>query len=145
MREPATTSYEATGAITHGGAAALTASGETIPFAGGPGAADDLPGPAEFLCAALCACILKNIERLSQMLPFHYERASVKVVAERQDAPPRFVRMHYDIEIATAEPERRVELLHTNIRKFGTVTNTLASACPVDGTIRVVPPSVWNT
>ena len=30
----------------------------------------------------------------------------------------------------------RIELLHTNIRKYGTISNTLALAVPIDGTIR---------
>ena len=91
------------------------------------------PGPAELLCASLAACLLKNIERYSEMLPFQYDVASVEVEAERQDSPPQMTRMHYRIEIATDEPDHRVELLHRNIRKFGTITNTLAAACELTG------------
>jgi uncharacterized OsmC-like protein len=36
------------------------------------------PGPAELLCASLAACLLKNIERFSEMLPFDYDVASVE-------------------------------------------------------------------
>jgi uncharacterized OsmC-like protein len=46
------------------------------------------PGPADLLCAALAACLLKNVERYSAILPFRYEQASVVVEAERRDAPP---------------------------------------------------------
>ncbi len=91
------------------------------------------PGPAELLCAALAACLLKNIERYSEILPFTYEVATVRVEAERQDAPPRMTHMRYHIEIVTDESEHRVDLLHKNIRKFGTITNTLAEACDVSG------------
>lgn len=91
------------------------------------------PGPAELLCAALAACLLKNIERYSEILPFTYEVATVRVEAERQEAPPRMTRMHYHIEILTDESGHRVDLLHKNIRKFGTITNTLAEACDVTG------------
>lgn len=41
--------------------------------------------------------------------------------------------MRYRIEIATDEPGHRVDLLHRNIRKFGTITNTLAAACELTG------------
>jgi len=75
------------------------------------------PGPAELLCASLAACLLKNVERYSELLPFEYEAATVKVVAERQDTPPRMTRMQYRIEIVTEEPRSKVELLHRNIRK----------------------------
>lgn len=91
------------------------------------------PGPAELLCASLAACLLKNIERYSEMLPFHYETAAVEVEALRQDNPPRMNRMHYRIEIVTDEPEHRVDLLHRNIRKYGTITNTLAASCELTG------------
>jgi uncharacterized OsmC-like protein len=97
------------------------------------------PGPAELLCASLAACLLKNIERYSEMLPFEYESAAVEVVAERQDWPPRMTTMRYRIEIATNEPQHRVDLLHRNIRKYGTITNTLAAACDLTGVMLARP------
>jgi uncharacterized OsmC-like protein len=87
------------------------------------------------LCASLAACLLKNIERYSEMLPFQYETAAVEVEAVRQDNPPRLTRMRYRIEILTDEPEQRVALLHRNIRKYGTITNTLAAACDLTGEV----------
>jgi uncharacterized OsmC-like protein len=91
------------------------------------------PGPAELICASLAACLLKNIERYSELLPFEYEAASIDVEAERQEAPPQMTRMRYRIEIVTNEPQARVDLLHLNIRKYGTITNTLAAACELTG------------
>jgi uncharacterized OsmC-like protein len=91
------------------------------------------PGPAELLCASLAACLLKNIERFSEMLPFQYETAAVDVEAFRHDAPPKMTRMRYRIEVVTDEPEHRVDLLHRNIRKHGTITNTLDVACELTG------------
>jgi uncharacterized OsmC-like protein len=91
------------------------------------------PGPAELLCASLAACLLKNIERYSELLPFEYQAAAVAVEAERQNSPPKMTRMHYRIEIVTDEPQTRVELLHKNIRKYGTITNTLATGCELTG------------
>jgi uncharacterized OsmC-like protein len=93
------------------------------------------PGPAELLCASLAACLLKNIERYSEMLPLDYDVATVEVEAERQDTPPKMTRMRYRIEVATDEPEHRIGLLHRNIRKFGTITNTLAAACELTGEV----------
>lgn len=93
------------------------------------------PGPAELLCASLAACLLKNIERFSEMLPFQYDLATVEVEAERMAAPPRMTVMRYQIEIVTNEPDRRVELLHRNIRQYGTITNTLAAACDLTGEV----------
>ncbi|MGZ8786109.1 MAG: OsmC family protein [Acidimicrobiia bacterium] len=93
------------------------------------------PGPADLLCAALAACLLKNVERYSELLPFHYEAATVTVEAERRDAPPALTRMHYRLELVTDEPAHRVELMHRNVRKFGTITNTLAAALELTGEV----------
>ena len=86
--------YEATGTVRAGGEGRLDAHGLAAPFDGTAGRIDELPGPADVLCAALSACILKNVER--------------------------------------------IELLHRNIRKFGTITNTLGKACDLSGTIRAI-------
>ena len=93
------------------------------------------PGPAELLAGAFAACLMKNIERSSKLMGFSYESADVHVQSRRQDAPPRFVEVEYAIRIRTDEPARRVELLHRNLRQFGTVYNTLAAVCDVHGTI----------
>ena len=42
------------------------------------------------------------------------------------------------MRLITDEPAARVELLHKNIRRSGTVGNTLGAACDLDGTIDVV-------
>ena len=130
--------YEAKGSVRAGGEGRLDAHGLATPFDGTAGRLDELPGPADMLCAALCACILKNVERFSHMLPFAYESASAKVLAEREEPPPHIARMRYDLQVVTDEPEARVELLHRNIQRFGTITNTLSKACEVSGTIRAV-------
>lgn len=72
------------------------------------------------------------------MMPFEYESAEITVTGRRQDAPPKFVELEYDVRLVTAESEHRVELLHRNLRQFGTITNTLAEACDVHGVVLVV-------
>jgi uncharacterized OsmC-like protein len=130
--------YEASGSVRAGGEGHLDAHGLVAPFDATAGRLDVLPGPADLLCAALSACILKNVERLSHLLPFCYESASVHVTAEREEPPPRIVRMHYILHVVTNEPPARVELLHRNIRRFGTITNTLGAACELSGDIEAV-------
>lgn len=93
------------------------------------------PGPAELLAMALAACVLKNVQRFSEMLGFAYRSASVRVEAEREESPPRFSRLRYRLEIDTDEPDRRVDLLHRNLVRYGTVYNTLAAACEVEGEV----------
>lgn len=124
-----------------GGRGSLTAQQSTIPFDGSATGGELLPGPAELLAGALAACILKNVERFSTMLAFRYQHAHVHVELERQEQPPRIVRASYTLRIATDEPTRRIELLHRNIRRFGTVTNTLAAACELSGAITAESPA----
>lgn len=100
-----------------------------------PDAPSSHPGPAELLAGAFAACLLKNVARSSAMLPFAYETAQVTVTLHRQEAPPRFTAVEYDLHLVTAEPTHRVELLHRNLEKFGTVYNTLAAVCDVSGAI----------
>lgn len=104
-----------------------------IAFDSSPAPGPQLPGPAELLGAAFAACLLKNVERFSEILPFRQSGASVRVELERQDAPPRFTRIRYELRVATDEDERRVALLHRNLQKHGTVFNTLAAACEIEG------------
>ncbi|MCW2621138.1 MAG: osmotically inducible protein [Frankiales bacterium] len=125
-----------------GGTARAAAGSATITFdAGWAQPPSGLPGPAELLASAFAACLLKNVERSSQLLPFRYEHAEVEVRARRQDAPPKFVEISYDLRLVTDEPERRVELLHRNLRQYGTVYNTLAAVCDVHGEIVVTAAS----
>ncbi len=49
--------------------------------------------------------------------------------------------MHYRLRVVTDEPAHRVELLHKNVRKFGTISNTLAAACELTGQIEAVVPT----
>jgi uncharacterized OsmC-like protein len=134
--------YEVHGRSTAGGSASVRAGHRDIPIdarwpAGEPSGD---PGPAELLASAFAACLIKNLERASAMLPFRYDSAEVTVRARRQDAPPRFVEIEYELRIVTQEEPRRVDLVHRNLRQFGTVYNTLAAVCEVHGTAVAVPP-----
>ena len=131
--------YEVHAATVGGGRAQVEAGSETVTFdASWEQPPTGLPGPAELLAAAFAACLLKNVARTAALLPFDYGHAEVDVIARRQDAPPTFVAITYQLRLVTDEPARRVELLHTNLRRFGTVYNTLAAVCEVDGSIVAV-------
>ena len=108
--EPAGTaaSYIADGENVPGGAATIASRASTIAFDGSAGTGELLPGPADLLAAALAACILKNVERFSGLLPFRYQHARVHVEIERQEPPPRIVRARYTLRIITDEPEHRL-------------------------------------
>ena len=134
------TRYEVSARIVTPGRSEIAAKDSRIDFDSSPGAGDELPGPAELLAGAFAACLLKNVERFSKILPFRQSGARVRVVVERQDSPPRFTRLTYELHVATDEEARRVELLHRNLRTHGTVFNTLASACEVSGELKAEAP-----
>jgi len=115
------------------GTAAVEAHGETITFDGTSGRLPDVPGPAELFAAAFAACTLKNVERFSEMLPFSYREARIEVTAIRSLDPPRISGVRYRLSLDTDEPDHRIDLLRRNIEKFGTIYNTVAAACDVDG------------
>lgn len=96
---------------------------------------DDALNPVELLLAALAACMIKGIERVAPMIHFQYEAVEVTLEAIRQDAPPRLIEIRYELKVATDETAQRLELLHTNVQKYGTIFNTLAAATPINGTI----------
>lgn len=96
----------------------------------------DAFNPVELLLAALAACMIKGIERVSPMLNFELKGVEVKLSAVRQDAPPKVTGIVYELIVDTDEDDRRLELLHTNVRKYGTISNTLALAVELGGTIR---------
>lgn len=125
--------------VTQRGIATGLVKGRHIDFDASRGRGDELPGPAELLALSLGACILKNVERFSHLLSFAYDGAEVTVVAERQDNPPRFTRITYELRVKTDEGPHRVELLHKNLRRFGTVYNTLAASCAIEGSIVAGP------
>ena len=113
------------------GTSTAVTNGEAIRFDSSPTQGDQFPGPADLLTTAFAACMLKNVERMGELLPFEWISASVEVHAERQDSPPKMTAITYRLEVVTDEPEHRVDLLHRNISRYGTIYNTLASACDV--------------
>lgn len=133
--------YSVHARTTKPGTAEVDVGSETIGFdASWASEPSGLPGPAELLAASFSACLLKNLERAGQLLDFHYDRAEVDVVARRQDSPPKFVEISYEMRITTTEPQRRIDLIHLNLRKYGTVYNTLAAVCDVHGNVVAVAP-----
>ena len=140
------TSYQVQAHASAGGRAWIDAADRTIPIDASWGTPPSgRPGPAELLASALAACLLKNIERSSKLLPFRYDSAEVEVIAHRQDTPPKFTSITYEIRLVTDEPQRRVDLLHHNLRRYGTVYNTLAAVCDVQGSVVTVAPSAHPT
>ncbi|MFN3884089.1 MAG: OsmC family protein [Rhodocyclaceae bacterium] len=96
----------------------------------------DAFNPAELLLAALAACMLKGIERVTPILKFRLRGVEVKVHGVRRDVPPAMESIDYEIVVDTDEDDRRLELLHENVKRYGTVFNTVAPGTTLAGTLR---------
>ena len=96
----------------------------------------DAFNPAELLLASLSACMLKGIERVAPILKFEFRGAAVRFHGWRQDSPPKMIRIEYELWVDSDEVDRRLDLLHDNLKKFGTIFNTVSAACELSGVIR---------
>ena len=93
----------------------------------------DAFNPAELLLAAVGACMIKGIERIAPMNHFKYRGVEVRLHGMRQDSPPFMASITYELIVDTDEDNRRLELMHHNVLKYGTVSNTIAAATKLEG------------
>lgn len=96
----------------------------------------DAFNPAELLLAALSACMIKGIERVAPMIRFQYRGVEVHLRGVRQDVPPKMSSIEYEITVDTDESDHRLKLLHDNVRKYGTVFNTVAPGTDLTGKLQ---------
>lgn len=104
----------------------------------------DAFNPAELFLASIAACMIKGIERVAPMIHFQFDHVEVRLHGIRQDSPPMIKAIDYVIIVGTSEDDRRLELLRTNVRKYGTISNTVAKATKLEGTIRRASPPETN-
>lgn len=102
----------------------------------------DAFNPAELLLAAIAACMIKGIERIAPMNHFKFRSVEVRLHGVRQDSPPFMSSVTYELIVDTDEDDRRLDLMHQNVRKFGTVSNTVAAATKLEGKIIRAPKSL---
>lgn len=95
----------------------------------------DAFNPAELLLGALSACMIKGIERVTPMLKMDIKGVDVTITAKRQDSPPKLIDIAYSLVVDSDEPDHRLELLHENVRKYGTVFNTLSVGTEIKGVL----------
>jgi uncharacterized OsmC-like protein len=100
--------------------------------------AETLPNPAELFLGSFASCILKNVERFSDMMRFTYSKAIIEVNAERLENPPRMENINYLLTIHSNDTKLNSALLKKNIEKFGTIYNTVKLSCSISGVIKRV-------
>jgi uncharacterized OsmC-like protein len=95
----------------------------------------DAFNPAELFLAAVAACMIKNIERVAPLLRLEIPAVDVSVHGVREEKPPKLVSVTYEIIVDTDADDRKLELLHQNVRRYGTIYNTVAAAARMEGRI----------
>ncbi|MDX1292995.1 MAG: OsmC family protein [Hyphomonas sp.] len=95
----------------------------------------DAFNPAELFLASIAACMLKGIERVTPLLQFQLDGVAISLRGQRQDSPPKMLSVTYEISVETDEPDARLDLLHKNVRKYGTISNTVADALDLQGVL----------
>jgi uncharacterized OsmC-like protein len=95
----------------------------------------DAFNPAELLLAALAACMIKGIERVAPLLRFEYGGVEVSLV------PGRTRHRVCRGSNMTSQSRRKKQttdwhFLHENVRKLGTVFNTVAPGTELTGVLR---------
>ena len=112
--------------------------GSKIDFGITPETAESLPNPAELFLGSLSACMLKNVERFSQLMKFTYSNASISLEANRLEKPPKIDEITYHLKIYSKEPHINQSLLKKNIENYGTIFNTVKAVCIISGTLEII-------
>jgi len=110
-----------------------------INFGTTPDSKDTLANPAELFLGAFSACILKSVERFSNLLNFEYSKAEINVNAIRLEKPPRMDEINYELTIYSQDDKLNISLLKKNIEKFGTIFNSVKRSCTIKGEIKIIP------
>jgi uncharacterized OsmC-like protein len=95
----------------------------------------DALNPVELLLAALAACLLKGIERVAEPLALDYKGVRVELVAHRKTDEALVSDISYRVLVDTQADQSKLDLLHKNLIKFGTIYNTIKAGTELTGTV----------
>lgn len=95
----------------------------------------DALNPVELLLAALAACIIKGIDRVAGTLGIDVDSVAVELSARRPVDDARIEDITYVVRIGTSADHTKLDLLHKNLMKFGTIYNTVKAGTRVSGTV----------
>ncbi len=101
----------------------------------------DALNPVELLLAALAACIIKGIERVAPSISLDYEGVQVSLTAHRPVDEARIEDITYAVVVSTTADQNKLDLLHKNLMKHGTIYNTVKSGTKLSGTVTAAPES----
>ncbi len=96
---------------------------------------ETLLNPAELFLGTFASCIVKNVERLSEMMKFTYIKTSLTAKATRLEGPPRMEHISYDLIVYSQDVKWNIDLLKKNNEKFGSIYNTVKQSRSISGKI----------
>lgn len=88
---------------------------------------------AETLLAALGACMLTNVNAISEKMHLKVASARIEFEASRRDEPPALIEIRYKLILKSPEPSEKLQELADLCFKWGTVTNTLINGLVPQG------------
>ena len=100
-----------------------------------PTGVPDAPNPVELLLAALSACLIKGVERVAPTLGIEYSAIEVQLEAHRPSYEARIEDISYVVRLSTEVDQAKLDLLHKNLMKFGTIYNTVKTGTKLDGSV----------
>ena len=100
-----------------------------------PTGVPDAPNPVELLLAALAACLIKGVERVAPTLGIEYSSLEVQLEAHRPSDEARIEDITYVVRLTTESNQSKLDLLHKNLMKFGTIFNTVKSGTRLEGRV----------
>jgi uncharacterized OsmC-like protein len=95
----------------------------------------DALNPVELLLAALAACIIKGIDRVAGTIGISYDSVNVALTAHRPEDEARIEDISYVVTIGTDADQGKLDLLHKNIERHGTIYNTVKSGTSLSGKV----------
>ncbi|RLD53856.1 MAG: hypothetical protein DRI97_12645 [Bacteroidetes bacterium] len=93
--------YEISASLQPGGKASAMANHTEIVFDATSDREKTLPNPAEILLTSLAACMMKNVQRYSEILHIPYRYARVSIQGVRAEHPPMMSEILYRLEVDT--------------------------------------------
>ena len=109
--------------------------GHRLPLNVKKGAGEAGFNAAETLLAALGACMLTNVNAISEKMHLKVESARIEFDADRRDEPPALTEIRYKLILKSPEPPEKLQELADLCFKWGTVTNTLINGLVPQGTL----------
>lgn len=114
--------------------------GTSIAMATHTGVHRDALNPNELLLASVAGCLIRSIEKCTPAMKFALRDIQVKVEGVIQDIPPQLTGIRYQLILDTDESDRRIEDLHRQLQRHGTICNTLSLSLNIEGSVRRADP-----